>query len=102
MSSQRHGCRRVGGDVIDRARLGVPVEDIQVGAIVGLVADRRLDRDQPGRVRKRQRLQQHAVDDAEDRGIGADAERQHDHDQRAEARSFEEEAECLSEIREHG
>ena len=29
-------------------------------------------------LRKRQRLEQHAVDDAEDRGVGADAERQRD------------------------
>ena len=38
------------------------------------------DLDEPVRLGKGQRLQQHAVDDAEDRGGGADAERQHQHD----------------------
>ena len=53
-------------------------------------------------VGERQRLEQHAVDDAEDRGVGADAERQHDHDERAEAGGLEEESERLAEIGEHG
>ena len=34
------------------------------------------DQDQPAGFGKGQRAQQHAVDDAEDRGVGADAERQ--------------------------
>src|SRR4029077_19969392 len=39
------------------------------------------------RVRERQRAQQHAVDHAEDRGIGADTEREGDQGHQREARS---------------
>ena len=40
---------------------------------------------QPFGVAERQRLEQHAVDDAEDRAVGADAERERDHGDQREA-----------------
>ena len=40
----------------------------------------------------RQRLQQHAVDDAEDGAVGADAERQREHGDEREARRLDEAA----------
>ena len=43
------------------------------------------DVDQPVFVAIDQRAQQHAADDAEDRGVGADAERERDHDGGGEA-----------------
>ena len=69
---------------------------------VGVAARHRLDCDQPIGVGKRQRPQQHAVDDAEDDGRRADADREHGDDQRREAGRGEKEAESLSEIRDHG
>ena len=74
----------------------MPVEDVQIRAVVGFVADGGIDGDQTRGVSERQRLEQHAVDDAEDRGVGADTEGQDHHDQRAEARRLEEESECLA------
>ena len=47
-------------------------------------SDRLPQVDQPIAVAVGQRLEQHAADDAEDRGVGADAERQRDHDHRGE------------------
>ena len=44
--------------------------------------------DQAVAVAVRQRLEQHAADDAEDRGVGADAEREGEHDDRGERRRF--------------
>ena len=101
VAGQRDGGRRVPGDVLHGAGLRAPVEDVEVGAVVGLVADGGVDGDEARRVGEGQRLQQHAVDDAEDRGVGADAEGQHHDDQRAEARRLEEEPECLAEVSEH-
>ena len=73
----------------------------RIRAVVGLVAHRGVDRDEPRGVGERQRLQQHAVDDAEDGGVGADAEREHEHDDHGEARGLEEETEGLAEVSEH-
>ncbi len=44
-----------------------------------LIRKRRRHEQQPVRLRKRQRLEQHRIHDAEDRGIGADTQRQSDH-----------------------
>ena len=46
----------------------------------------------------RQRLEQHAADDAEDRGVGADAERQGDHDHGTERRAAPQRAQCVPEV----
>ena len=101
MSCQRHGRGRVRGQPFNRLGLRAPVEDVEIGAVVGLVAHGRVDSDQTSGVGERQRFEQYAVDDAEDCGVGADAERQHDHKQRAEARRLEKEANCLAKVSEH-
>ena len=50
------------------------------------------------RVRIRQRPQQHAVDDAEDGGVGADAERERQHGERRESRLTFESAERVEKV----
>ena len=51
----------------------------------GFVRVRLPEHHQPLRLRERQRLEQQGVDDAEDGGIGADAERQGDDGDRGES-----------------
>ena len=50
------------------------------------------------RIGKRDRLQQDGVDDREDGGVGADAERQRGHGGQGEARALAEHAERVPEI----
>jgi len=60
------------------------------------------DDDQPARVGVRQRPQQHRVDDAENRGAGADAERDRDRRDRREAGVLPQAARCVRHILEPG
>ena len=53
---------------------------------------------QPIAVLVRQRLQQHAVDDAEDRGVGADAETERQHGQHRIARVLQQRARAIPHI----
>ena len=60
---------------------------------------------EPIRLLERQRPQQHGVDDAEDGGVGADAEREHGDDRERERRGAEQDPEGVAEIgkeRAHG
>src|SRR5262249_20958548 len=60
--------------------LTLPVEEIQIGDRHLLEVRRAfLDSHQPVRLRIRQRFEQHRVDDAEDRRIGADPQGQREH-----------------------
>ena len=85
----RHGGRlvRVHGELCERVAGLAPVQEQRLGR-VGLLASAEIlgtelanDRDGT-RIVVRQRPQQHAVDDAEDRRVGADRQRQRDHDDR--------------------
>ena len=71
--------------------LVLAIGEIGGGAVIRACPVRRemLQAHQPFGLVKRQRLQQHAVDDAEDRGGGADAERQRQDRGAAKAGCFE-------------
>jgi hypothetical protein len=101
VTCERHGGGRVSGNVFDRGCLRSPVQDVEIRAVVRLASDGGVDGDETRWIGKRQRLQEHAVNNAENRGVGADAERQHDHDQRAEAWGLSDKPECLAEIGKH-
>ena len=82
--------RGVLGDAAQRRDAGAEIVDLRHGE-----GDVRLPRaigrlphvEQPVAVAVGQRLQQHAADHAENRGVGADAERQRDDDHRGERRA---------------
>jgi hypothetical protein len=100
-SGQRRRGRGVGAHAVDGRRLRLPVEEIEVGGVVGLVADGRADGDEARRVGKRQRLEQHAVDDAEDGRIRADAQRQHQHHDGRFVKPLREGSDGVSQVCEH-
>jgi len=56
------------------------------------------ERNEPVRIRKRQRLQQDAVDDAEDCGRGTDADREREHRRQRESRRLQQSANGLAEL----
>ena len=56
---------------------------------------------EPLRMRIRQRLEQHAVDDAEDGGVGADAERERQDRDRGVARALGQGAEGVAHVLHH-
>ena len=70
-----------GGDALDRGDGAIDLDEIPWRDTAGLL-DAFLEHPQPVGIREGQRAQQHAVDNGEDRRIGADAEghRQHDDD----------------------
>ena len=53
---------------------------------------------QPLRFRERQRREQQRIDDAEDGGVGADAQRQRDHGDRSEAWTRDEKSHAVGEV----
>ena len=61
-----------------------------------------VDRDQPVGVAVRQGAEQHAVDDAEDRAVGADAQRERERRDEREARRLAQGAEGVAQVGEHG
>ncbi len=77
------------GDRLEGVGVVAPRRVVAEGRRVGVRAVRRLaDRDDAAAVGERQRLEHHAVDDAEDRAVGADAERQGRQRGRGESRSL--------------
>ncbi|MDP7340395.1 MAG: hypothetical protein QGI10_04785 [Vicinamibacterales bacterium] len=73
-------------ECLDRAALRAPVDQVGRRDTVDLTGRSGLpDGDQPVRLGERQRTEQHAVDETEDRRVGADPERQRQHDGRCEA-----------------
>ena len=89
---------RFGGNRLDerqrleRLRARAPLEEVQRMHRDGRLRIRRLfpERDEATGIRIRQRTQQHRVDEAEDRGVRADAEREREHGDRREARALAE------------
>jgi hypothetical protein len=61
-----------------------------------------IDRDEAIRLPVRERTQQHRVDDAEDRGVRADSEREGEDDDRGEGRALGETAEAVTDVAEEG
>ena len=76
---------------VERAAALLPVEKIRAGhRRVAELRHARVELHEPVGLRVRQRPQQHRVDDAEHRGIGADAERQRDDRDGGESRRLPE------------
>ena len=75
--------------VLERVAALAPVEERRVADVAGRSGRAALaDRDEPIGIRVRQRAEQHGVEDAEDRGVRADAERQrHERDGREAGRT---------------
>ena len=94
-----HEPEPVRGGIVDSADLLTP--DVEPGhRAAGVRAvNRGVDKhDQPFRIRKRQRFEQHAVDDREDGGVGADPERQRRDGRDGEARRLPEHAQRVFEV----
>ncbi len=72
-----------------------------LAAIVTVRFTRAPDHHEPSRLGVRQALEQHAADHAEDRGVGADAERQGQHGDQREARPLGQHAQTVSKISSH-
>ena len=95
---------QVGGNHLDqcqrleRLRARAPLEEVQRMHRDGRLRIRRLfpERDEATGIRIRQRTQQHRVDEAEDRGVCADAERQREHGDHREARALAKRAQGVS------
>ena len=91
------------GDRFELGRLGLPVqEDAAVGDGKSAGVGNLGNLDEAVGVGVRQRLQQQGVDDAEDRGVRADAEREREHGHQDEAGRFGKLADREAEIGEHG
>src|SRR5678816_2165234 len=73
--------RHLGEDVIARA----PVDVVRPGDVPRPAAPRLADADDAIGLAVGERLEQHAVDGGEDRGVGADAERKREHRGQSEA-----------------
>ena len=80
---------RIERHVLERVAALAPVEERGVADVAGRSGRAALaDHDEPIGIRVRQRAQQHGVEDAEDRGVRADAERQrHERDRREAGRA---------------
>ena len=80
-------------DVLDagNALAVLEVQLIRHAELLGLIrpGGRAADMDEPVRVRERQRLEEHDIDDAENRGVRADGERERRDDDEREARRAE-------------
>ena len=81
------GGERLGGQGLERPVLPLQLDEVAGRGRVAGGGGRRLpDAHDPLRVREWQRLEQHAVDQAEHRRVGTDAERQHPDGDQGEAR----------------
>ena len=76
----------------------LPLEEIAGGGDVAFTGDFRPDDHELAGMRVGERGEQRGVDDAEDGGIGADAESQGEHGDRGEAGIFAEEAEAKAKV----
>ena len=93
----------VHGDGGEAFGLALPVEEVEIvdGRLV-LAGVFPVDGDELAGVRVRQRIQEHAVDDGEERGVGADAERQGEDGDDAKRRRLEEHAEGEAKVLKQG
>ncbi len=102
-SGERHRTGGVAGDLLDAGRLFAEVDEIRIGQRhIGVRGAAAVDRDEPRRLRERQWLQRHGVDDAEDRGVDADPETEDDDDERRERRRFDEHSTGQTKVLKHG
>ena len=86
-----HDVGAVGRDVLDDAGLVAPELELRGRAgAEGALRRGLLEHDQPIRFGKRHRLEQHRVDDREDRGVGADPQGQRSHCGEGEPRAVPE------------
>ena len=93
---------REGFQMIERLILFSPVQKIRRGdGSVSAGQKGFKDRDQALRMRVRKRFQQHRIDDAEQRGVRADAKRQGQNGHRRETGAFPKSAERETEILQH-
>ncbi len=82
------GARVEGADVVERVVALSKLDELRAvdrKLIEPQLREPAADQNELARARIRQRPKQHAVDDAEDRGVGADAERQREHGDDREA-----------------
>ena len=94
-AEDRRRIAAVGRHRVEARRSVAPVDEVRMRYARGAAARVALaERDDAGGLAVRQRPQQHAVDDAEDRGVGADAERQRDHGDEREGGTLEERADA--------
>ena len=101
LAPKRVDHRRVLGDAAEALRTSAEVVDLGDGehdVLAARAVDRVAQVDEPVAVAVRQRLEEHAANDAEDRGIGADAEPQGKHDGDGEAARAGEAAEGVAEV----
>src|SRR5260370_22825329 len=74
---------------VEDAVVLLPIEEVQCGDAVAIAAGRLLENtNDPIGIAIRQRLEQDPVDEAEYRGVGADAERQREDRDRGKARTL--------------
>ena len=78
------------------------VVEVRERQIAGIALVGHEDRGQPIRFVHGNRLEQRRVHEAEDRGVGADAERQREHGDGREARALGQHAQAVAQILKHG
>jgi hypothetical protein len=101
--------RRDGRDLLERRRMFAPIEEVghrdrHVHPLAGGAAGewaRLLYGHQPVRIRIRKRLEQQGVDYRKDRRVGADAERQGQHDRGGESDVFLQRPRRVAQVLEH-
>jgi hypothetical protein len=72
------------------------------GYVIPVTSPVMVDRDQRVRGRHRERCEEQRSNDAEERGVQANPEREHDRGKREESRMFRQRSDCLPEVVEHG
>ena len=96
---ERRRAAALGGHEVEDGVIRLPVEEIQRGDAVAVAAGRLLeDTDDPIGIRVRQRLEQDAVNEAEDRGVGADAERQREDRDRCKSRTLRQGSPAVTQV----
>jgi hypothetical protein len=96
---ENHAARGEGRHVFKAPAMRFPFFEIRIrGDVVRPVGARRPDQDEILRLGKRQGTQEHGVDDAEDRRVGADAEGQGQHRDGGEAGIFPQHANAETQI----
>jgi hypothetical protein len=99
---QVHALRLKGGELFDRARLVAQVVELQDGNAVAVAGGiGREDVDQSFGIMIRQRAQQDGIDDAEDRGVRANAERESENGDDREGRRFQKLTKRIAKIGNH-
>ena len=91
----------VARDLLESARLLPPVLEVRGRDVVARLRVQPIvlpDRHEAAGIAERQRAQQHGVDDREDGGVGADAERERQHDDRGETGALAHQAQRIAKI----